>query len=69
MGFRTFFTVNTNSNTFENVESFRKENGFLIIEYYPDINCITNDIFRLDYDTKYIPMENVIDIDARDVRL
>lgn len=68
MTFRTFYTLNTNRNSFENVKSFESNGDFLRIEHYPNQSVITNEIIRIDPEVKHIPMDSVVDIDEREVR-
>jgi hypothetical protein len=68
MTFRTYYTVNTVGEEIENVESFESNGDFLRIEYYPNVDWITNDVIHREPEVKHIPMDAVIDIEEREVR-
>lgn len=70
MTFRTFYEIVRKENeNIKNVEHFEKSKpGFLRIEYYPNVNVITNDIINIDPKAKHIPMDDVKDIEENEVR-
>jgi len=69
MGFRTYYTINTESRSIENVESFEKDGEFCKIEHYPNVRCMTEDVLLIQPEKKYIPMELIVDIDEHEYRV
>jgi hypothetical protein len=69
MTLRTFYTVNLEDGQIENIESFKKKDGFLRIHHYPQVDFINSEIFRLDPKEKFIPLERVKNIESTKERV
>ena len=69
MSFRTFYTVVTTNKDYENVEHFNRQgDGFIRIKYYPVRDVITNEIININPEVKQIPVENVVEVQEREIR-
>lgn len=69
MGFRTYYTINTESRSIENVGSFEQDGEFCKIKYYPNVRHMTGDVLHIQPETKYIPMESIVNIDQHEYRV